>query len=405
MSIDKIFWLNVGKNGTFGKTHRLSTSANDIDRMFEYIKQSGKKRIAIYAHGGLNSERSGYKAAKVWHEQLKDSETHPLGIVWETGFFDSVITETKGDVLDKVKLICKELSKQSSVNSVKNKSLKSFIKSIKFIKALRKSINTYNKSIRLNNKFSKLTAARVAKILMNVSKRYKNKTNHEFLATFEEELFKETGISKIIKHSWDGMKRKVFNMFKDDENKYAGSYLLKKLAKYKKENPDFKIDLIGHSAGSILHNYLLITAKARYPKLKFNNITYLAPACTIELFYDGTINQKNNINKIRILTMTDRLERKDQTGFIYRSSLLYLISGILENETDESILGMQRHLVKKLPHHSPIDKKVQKFIKNSTTSKFEIFYSKCNETKATAHGDFFPEDKITMDTLVNISIS
>lgn len=410
-TIKKIYWLNIGKNGTFKKTQKLYTSASDIDNMINYIQVEGKSRIAIYAHGGLNSEKVGYKSAETWFNQLKNTNTHPLGIVWESGFLDSINTQLKDDTAKLIRNISTNISNNTTENSIQNLRKSKIVTFLKNIRTVKTKLKDYNKLTKFNNKFNKLSYVRLASVLFKVVKRYKNKTNHTLIATIEEEILKATGINKYIKYSWDGMKTKASDMFKDN-SKYAGTYLLQKLAKYQRDNPSFEIDLIGHSAGSIVHNNLLMFAKTKFPNLKFNNVTYLAPACTMDLFYEGTVRQKTNIKKIRIFTMKDKLEKKDHVGYIYRSSLLYLVSGTLEENIDEAILGLQRHITKKLPHHTLEDKKVQKFIKNTNSTKFEIFYSKTNKvedeyrgkrTTATKHGDFFPEDDMTLKSITYIS--
>ena len=54
------------------------------------------------------------------------------------------------------------------------------------------------------------------------------------------------------------------------------------------------------------------------------------------------INNQVVFKKFRMFTMTDELEKEDDCKAIYPASLLYLISGILEDRDDTPIAGMMR---------------------------------------------------------------
>ena len=48
--------------------------------------------------------------------------------------------------------------------------------------------------------------------------------------------------------------------------------------------------------------------------------------------------------------MTDELEQADRLiPVIYPHSLLYFVSGVLEDEADKPLLGMERYLTRRLP--------------------------------------------------------
>lgn len=208
--------------------------------------------------------------------------------------------------------------------------------------------------------FEWLTIARkVAAATWRVLKRYKNKTDHGFWPTVVEELIREIYIlDDAAKWIWGGMKKAASDMFKPNHNNsgtklHVGSYFLEMLDKLKSNQRDINIDLVGHSAGSIVICHMLQTALDRHPNLSFRNVIFLAPAARMELF-DSVIvdneppppesNEKSLYQRFRMFTMHDNDESNDQlVPYLYSRSLLYFISGVLEDEVDAPIIGMHRY--------------------------------------------------------------
>jgi hypothetical protein len=83
-------------------------------------------------------------------------------------------------------------------------------------------------------------------------------------------------------------------------------------------------------------------------------VAFLAPALRMDTFADVIKQGTGFVSAFRMFTMSDELERKDAvlgpgTAAIYPSSLLYVISGMLEDENaqafpDAPLVGMQRFL-------------------------------------------------------------
>ena len=84
------------------------------------------------------------------------------------------------------------------------------------------------------------------------------------------------------------------------------------------------------------------------------DVVFLAPAVRMELFACALDVAKDKIKRFRLYAMKDELERADNLlgkdlAFVYPSSLLYLVSGLFEEQaaeglTDAPLLGMQRFL-------------------------------------------------------------
>ncbi|MGL6261656.1 hypothetical protein [Vibrio sp. WXL210] len=142
------------------------------------------------------------------------------------------------------------------------------------------------------------------------------------------------------------MKNKSGNMFEVDTlQERTGVALLRHLNDLYQSQPEGKkieINLVAHSAGSIVICDLLDRMVEHYPNLKLDNITYIAPAVTTERAVASVVNNQAAFNRFRIFTMTDELEKKDDCKKVYPASLLYLISGILEKHEDTTIASMMR---------------------------------------------------------------
>lgn len=195
-------------------------------------------------------------------------------------------------------------------------------------------------------------AITVAKITFAVLIRYKNETHHDFYPTVMEETFRKLLVGKLGELGWGYMKNKAEEMFKSNsglagDNMHAGMYFLELLnthaKKRKAEGRKFEVELIGHSAGSIVLCNLLKTSAKNFPDLKFNTVFFLAPACRTDLFIDTLkeIQGKDIFNKFKMFTMREEREKEDHCiPGIYTHSLLYLVSGLFEEETDAKILGL-----------------------------------------------------------------
>jgi len=197
-------------------------------------------------------------------------------------------------------------------------------------------------------------------IVFKVIKRFINKRDHGFYPTVMEEIFREVYIADIGTTLWGLMKTKAENMWLPDEpgttglDQHAGRYLLTGLKTYAEANPGVTIDLVGHSAGSIvICNFMQQFLSMGIPA-QVRNIIFMAPACRSDLFANTIGQNPGSFQNFRMFTMSDAFECKDRcVPFVYTRSLLYMISGILEkDEFDAYILGMERYLEGNAPYNA-----------------------------------------------------
>lgn len=213
----------------------------------------------------------------------------------------------------------------------------------------------------------------IAKISFMVIKRFIQKRDHGFYPTVIEEILRELYIAGLGGWIWTGMKKKAGEMWLPNEGlsgekMHTGTYFLDRLNTYA-ENKNLRIDLIGHSAGSIAICNLLKTIDEKFNNLRVNSVTFMAPACRSDLFYKEVVSESDRFNSFRMFTMTDEAESSDalinNIPKLYPRSLLYFISGVLENNYDEYILGMHRFSWDSYLNQSQILSEINEFLSES----------------------------------------
>lgn len=246
-----------------------------------------------------------------------------------------------------------------------------------------------------------------ASIAIRVIRRLRTDRDHGFYATIVEELARELYGDRIGSAIWGMMKKDAADHFKPG---MLGSNLLAAL-------PDgCKLVVTGHSAGSIWAAELIKAVAAQKRNIKMD-LVLLAPAVRMDLFAAAIKAGGSNIERCRIFTMRDELERKDAllgegTGYLYPSSLLYLVSGLFEKVGSDSLmdaplLGLERFLGGAKPW---LKEPEQVSAVNDIVSFFQapghdIVYSPSldnavlgSRTRSTSHGDF-DNETLTLESV------
>ncbi len=189
-------------------------------------------------------------------------------------------------------------------------------------------------------KFIKSIVVLAAQII----KRYRSDRDHGFHATLVEELLRKYYVGNAGQLIWDLMKKDTADSFQPDTQVYGGSCLIAELARQMNAGQPSKIRLVGHSTGAVYISEFLESADAMLPAGQTFDVMFLAPAITAKKFSVTLAQHRHRIANLRMFTMRDDLERKDTlVPIIYPHSLLYFISGVLEDNSDTLILGMQRY--------------------------------------------------------------
>lgn len=214
---------------------------------------------------------------------------------------------------------------------------------------------------------------------------------------FSDWLF-EAGPGKHFgNRAWRNMKGDAEAAFSGRAD-YDGGYrgLLPLLQGLDKANARPKIHLVGHSAGSIVLGRLLSALdRFKLSNIEIESIHLMAPACTVEFFFDHYspyLKGKRKIalkDKVYLYMMSDGLELADTVGTdipltpSYSHSLLYLVSRAYEEKPNTPIAGMQLY---------------QKFM--PTSEKLRIDVSVSGTTMSRSHGGF-DNDATTLTTIMS----
>jgi len=167
-----------------------------------------------------------------------------------------------------------------------------------------------------------------------------------------------------------------------------------KLYKACRQSPYFvdlsrvRLHLVGHSAGSILHSYVVDRLGGQ--GWKFESVNFMAPAVRVDLFEATVIPAIKNgtVKRFNQFHLSDDIEQKDPTCkpiLGYSRSLLYLVSQSLEHGRTTPILGMEKYFN---------DKIASKKLANVFT-----WAAPGRESKSTTHGGF-DDDQVTMASVI-----
>ncbi len=92
--------VNIGNNGRLSDSGDYWTTESDVVELFNTIGTTAanwkKKRIMLYLHGGLNSEKEVARRIISYKQVCLENEIYPVHIMWETDFWNSL----KDNLLD-----------------------------------------------------------------------------------------------------------------------------------------------------------------------------------------------------------------------------------------------------------------------------------------------------------------
>jgi hypothetical protein len=184
-----------------------------------------------------------------------------------------------------------------------------------------------------------------------ILKRYWDGRQHGFYPTVMEEVLRELYLASAGRWIWSSMKNAARDMFRPNAglaglDLHVGLYVIEKLAAL-----GLPVHMVGHSAGSIAICELLAAAARDKIKLRPHNVVFLAPAATSDLFFNELTSRQERFDRFRMITMQNDYEAKDiLVPYVYPRSLLYLVSGIMEEAADAPICGMQKFLSGAAPY-------------------------------------------------------
>ena len=260
-----------------------------LDKVIKPGLESGRK-FAIYLHGGINDEEAGLRRARALGPWLHANNIEPLFIVWKTG------------ILESIKYIAQDLTER-----------------------VLEEINIFR------------------------SRGFGDHIIRE-LEERRDQTFELVARKLIARPVWTQIKQNA-------EASGKGEGALRQIGSHIKEFAalidNFSVNIIAHSAGSILAGHLIEELKQRRltpnPDPIVNCLALFAPACTIPFAnkYFGKFGLDAGVigsQSIYVDNLSDKLERDDnvQNNHIYGKSILYLVFRALESKHKTPLLGLER---------------------------------------------------------------
>ena len=267
-----------------------------LENIISGIKKSGRKKILLYAFGGMNSLDSTVERTEELSRVIySESDYYPVFINWESDLADSYFEHL---------LYIRRGVKSYAYGPI----LSPFYLLVDIGRAvIRLPINLVFqahgifRNDALGSKISIKDTERIKqlKIKFHVGKDYKN--NHYsisrslmYILSFPVRVISTALIDMGGKSAWDVMIRRSKTVFQKPQAFEDGfsqevkiltsppngalSLFMDRLVKFNKSHPDYEFTLMGHSMGAFITNGILF----RYDMLSYKNIVYMVPACSSE---------------------------------------------------------------------------------------------------------------------------
>lgn len=251
-------------------------------------------------------------------------------------------------------------------------------------------------------------AVAVTRIVFRVVRRMINGRGHGLYTTSVEEILRELYVGNIGQgFFWNQMKKDTADAFGDYPRLCGGTAFLDGLGRRLAGGAAApKITVVGHSTGAVYISNLLRKAHQILPEGVQFDVIFLAAALSFRDF-DLTLQQApGRIRHLRSFGMLDGLEKVDGiVPVIYPRSLLYFVSGLLEDEPDLPLVGMERF------HDGRPPFKGERFAEIERSRAFlqqvghRPVWSEANNGEglrcaARKHGDFDDKDTATLDSVL-----
>ncbi|HEY8996436.1 MAG TPA: peptidase C1A papain, partial [Edaphobacter sp.] len=154
-----------------------------------------------------------------------------------------------------------------------------------------------------------------------------------------------------------------------------------------KDQSKVRLHLIGHSAGAIVHSYIVNRLK-----WNFETVNFMAPAVRADIFKANVVPamKTGRVKQYNHFELTDEMELKDPTCkpiLGYSRSLLYLVSQSFEKGQVTPILGMEKFFASE--------------IGSLGLNNINVFKSPGAAAKSTTHGGF-DDDDVTRNKILSL---
>jgi hypothetical protein len=296
--------ISIGNNGLLRPGGDYGTSLDNVATIFRedfprITEKWSKKRLLLYAHGGLVSEKGAVQRLAEYRPALLAAEVYPISFIWKSDAW-TTITNILQDALSRNR-------PEGFLDNTKDFLLD-----------------------RLDDMLEPLARALSGKVLWSEMK------ENALLATESE----------------NGGARQALKFIAELASTYRDQFELHLVGHSAGSILHAPLIRLLTSDGQINDGPLKGTEGLG---LKISTCTMWAPACTIKLFKENYLPSilNKSIGRFALFTLTDKAEQDDNCAKIYNKSLLYLVSDAFEEKEriplirdGEPILGMEKFVLK-----------------------------------------------------------
>jgi hypothetical protein len=196
-----------------------------------------------------------------------------------------------------------------------------------------------------------LTLARYGvQVLAAVLRRYRAGRDHGLYDTVVQEVLRALYLDNVGILAWRMMKKNTADAFGIGPS-FGGTAFLTHLASHWQAGQ--RLTLVGHSTGAIYIGHFLEHADRVLPAEARVDVVLLAPACTFGFLAERLPVFRKRARQLHVFGLRDERERSYwEVPLLSRGSLLYIVAGLLEDEADTPLLGMQRYHTGASPYDS-----------------------------------------------------
>ena len=348
--------VSIGNNGSFRESGTYGSSNAQVQTIFRddfpRLTQSWKKkRLLLYAHGGLVSETSAIQRVADYRSAMLEAELYPLAFIWKTDFWTTVTNILK-DALSRRR-------PEGVLDQTKDFMLN-----------------------RLDDALEPLARTLGGKMLWDEMK------ENAIAATTDRD-----GGYRVVLTELARLLEKDPSIELHVVGHSAGSIFHAPAVQYLTTTGTMKNGGMKGLKGL---------------GLKIASCELWAPACTMELFNETYLPavKSRAIGRFGLFTLTDGAEQADNCGNIYHKSLLYLVSNAFEEDPriplfrdGVPLLGMEKFVLQKEASA------LQALIKSSRIAWVRSPNAAVeveDRSGATHHGDFDDDRPTLLATLARI---
>ena len=346
--------ISAGNEGRFRIDGTYGTDAADADDILlnvmpKITRSWKKKRVVLYAHGGLVPEDSAIQRIADLRAPALDAQIYPISFIWKTDFW-STLQNILQDGLRKRR-------PEGAIDSIKDFMLD-----------------------RLDDALEPIARTLSGKM--------------------QWDEMKENALAASLPP-----------LDADDEVGGAAYHVAGRIAELVRAGDIDEVHLVAHSAGSIFFAPLvqLLTDQHQLP---ITTCTLWAPAITTKLFkqYYLPAIRSGAIERFSLFTLTDDAEQDDHCANIYNKSLLYLVSHAFEERLrdpfrafrrnvhdGEPILGMQKWIEQDREIKAMLSREI-----DWIQSPNEIDVGSPDAARSRSHGGFDDDEATLKATLARI---